>query len=752
MLYIHNLGFPRIGAQRELKFALEDYWQGDLSAEALQSRALELRDTHWQQQRDLDWLPVGDFSLYDHVLDASALFGNLPIRACAPGVNPLSHYFRSARGRDPLANHLPDCKPAKMTKWFNTNYHYLVPEFDANTQFELHSQSLIQQVQRARQQGYLAKPVLLGPLTYLASGRSTDNTSVLAHLDSLLVQYSTLLQQLHRLGVEWVQLDEPILCTELDGEWQMAFRYAYQHLNNLPIKRLLTTYFGTLGDNRSLIASLPIQGLHIDCSHGPDDAHWAADCLPDTVTLSLGVVDGRNVWRCDVNALLQWLQPLYQQQNRDIWLAPSCSLLHVPHDLTLAQDLPDEVRQQLAFAVQKLDELVHIKQCLLAPDATQAATTSTTATHPTPRWDDALLQRSKPVNQRRALQQARLNLPVLPTTTIGSFPQTPEIRALRHQFRQGAIDDHAYERGMQDYITECIRQQEQCGLDVLVHGEPERTDMVEYFAEHLDGFAVCRSAWVQSYGSRCVRPPILHSDVQLPAPITVKWAHFAQQLTDKPIKGMLTGPITLLNWSFVRQDRPRWQVAEQIALALRAEIGALEQAGIHIIQVDEPALREGMPLRQSAHSDYLAWAVASFRLATSGVADSTQIHTHMCYARFEDIGDAIDAMDVDVISLETARLDAQQLKQIANLPVRAQMGCGVYDIHAPSVPSVADIERRISLLLVHLDAQRIWVNPDCGLKTRQWPQVRPALANMVTATHAWRRQLQEREFPITAEG
>jgi 5-methyltetrahydropteroyltriglutamate--homocysteine methyltransferase len=766
MALIHNLGFPRIGAQRELKFALESYWKGRSSRDELQALAAELRRRHWQDQAALDWVPIGDFSFYDQVLDMSFMLGNLPERVRDFHGNVLDNYFRVARGRsaESAEEHGQCCgtksggvAAGEMTKWFDSNYHYIVPEFSATTEFKLDASRLLEQLAEARAQGVKAKPVIIGPVTYLWLGKAKDGSDKLALLERLLPVYSELLDTLAAAGADWVQIDEPVLVTELDADWIHAFNLAYHHLKVCRVKILLATYFGTLQENLHLAANLPVAGLHLDAVNAKSEVQSLIGLLPSHKIVSLGVVNGRNVWKTDLNALLDWLQPLHERLGERLWLAPSCSLLHVPVDLGSEQKLDGEIKSWLAFAKQKLDELRVLATALnqgraavrAELDANRAAID---ARHNSPRVnnpavkaavtniDGKLGERKSTYAQRAAKQSAFLKLPKFPTTTIGSFPQTAEIRQARSQFKAGEIDEIAYQAAMQAEITRSVREQESLGLDVFVHGEAERNDMVEYFGEQLDGYAFSQFGWVQSYGSRCVKPPILFGDICRPKAMTVEWIKYAQSLTAKPMKGMLTGPVTILNWSFVRDDQPRSVSCYQIALAIREEVLDLERAGVRVIQIDEAALREGLPLRKSQWTDYLKWAVESFRISANGVKDETQIHTHMCYSEFNDIIASIAGMDADVITIETSRSDMELLDAFDNFRYPNEIGPGVYDIHSPNIPSEQHIVQLMKKAAERIPAERLWVNPDCGLKTRQWNEVIPALTNMVAAAKTLRAQ------------
>ena len=760
MATTHNLGFPRIGAKRELKFALESYWKGQSSQAELQRAGAELRARHWRNQAGLDLAPVGDFAFYDQVLDMSFTLGNLPARVSGFHGDALDNYFRVARGRSAAGagDHATCCggvAAGEMTKWFDTNYHYIVPEFEAGTQFTLDAARLLAQLAEAQAQGVAAKPVIVGPLTYLALGKAKDGADKLSLLPRLLPAYAQLLAALGAAGAQWVQIDEPILVTELDATWQDAFRTAYQHLNTGAVKLLLATYFGPLRDNLPLVAALPVQGVHLDAINARDEVEALIAASPAERVISLGVVNGRNIWKTDLGAALDWLEPVAKRLGARLWLAPSCSLLHVPVDLESEHKLDAEIRSWLAFAVQKLGEIRILAAALaqgrdtVAPElaANRAAIASrhasTRVNNPAVKAAVAAItpelgRRQSPFAMRAANQAAVLNLPLYPTTTIGSFPQTKEIRLARSAFKAGNIDEAAYTLAMQAEIEHSVREQEALGLDVLVHGEAERNDMVEYFGEQLDGYVFSQAGWVQSYGSRCVKPPILFGDISRPKAMTVAWISYAASLTDKPMKGMLTGPVTILNWSFVRDDQPRALTCYQLALAIREEVQDLEKAGVGIIQIDEAALREGLPLRKSQWQDYLDWAVESFRITANGVKDGTQIHTHMCYSEFNDIIAAIANMDADVITIETSRSDMELLDVFDDFNYPNQIGPGVYDIHSPNIPSEAHIVALMQQAAKRIPSERLWVNPDCGLKTRQWSEVIPALTNLVSAARALR--------------
>jgi 5-methyltetrahydropteroyltriglutamate--homocysteine methyltransferase len=757
MATTHNLGFPRIGARRELKFALEAYWRGESSRDELKALGAKLRRQHWADQAGLDLVPVGDFSFYDHVLDMSFTLGNLPERVRDFAGDALDNYFRIARGRSApgTGGASVDVAAGEMTKWFDTNYHYIVPEFTADTKFRLDASSLLDQLAEAMAQGVKAKPVIIGPVTYLAIGKTKDGSSKLALLPRLLPVYAELLETLATQGVEWVQIDEPLLVTELDADWRHAFEIAYHQIKSCRVKLLLATYFGQLADNTYLAANLPVAGLHVDAINGRDDVLPLIGMLPAHKVLSLGIINGRNIWKTDLAATLDWLEPLAERLDERLWLAPSCSLLHVPVDLDSEQKLDPEIKNWLAFAKQKLDELRILGVALnrgrdavkaeLAANAAAIAARRASPRVNNPAVKAALAQIGPHMSQRkspyalRAPKQAELlKLPRFPATTIGSFPQTTEIRQARAEFKAGRLDAAAYKAAMRDEIARAVREQEAIGLDVLVHGEAERNDMVEYFGEQLDGFAISQFGWVQSYGSRCVKPPILFGDIRRPRPMTVEWITYAQSLTTKPMKGMLTGPVTILSWSFVRDDQPRSVTCKQLALAIREEVLDLEKAGVRIIQIDEPALREGLPLRKSQWQEYLGWAVESFRITANGVRDETQIHTHMCYSEFNDIIASIAAMDADVITIETSRSDMELLDAFKHFQYPNEIGPGVYDVHSPNIPTVAYMVGLMRKAAERIPAERLWVNPDCGLKTRQWAEVIPALTRMVAAAQTLR--------------
>jgi len=701
MVSTHSLGFPRIGAKRELKFVLESYWKGEISKEELITQGALLRQRHWKDQDSLTWAPIGDFAFYDQVLDMSFTLGNLPERVKDFHGDTLDNYFRVARGRSVASSddHAQCCggvAAGEMTKWFDTNYHYIVPEFTAITEFKLDPSRLLDQLAEAKKQGINAKPVIIGPVTYLWLGKAK-------------------------------------------------------------IKILLATYFGTLEDNRYLACNLPVDGLHIDAINAKEEIPLILNLLPTQKVLSLGVINGRNIWKTDLNKTLDWLEPIAQKLADKLWIAPSCSLLHSPVDLDSEQKLDKQIQNWLAFSVQKLAELEVLAKALntgrqsvseqlaLNQSAIEARRNSLLVNNPLVK--DALSKikpqlgkRDSHYEVRAAKQAAILKLPKYPTTTIGSFPQTHEIRQARSQYKAGELNNADYRKAMEHEITRSINEQENLGLDVLVHGEAERNDMVEYFGEQLDGYAFSQFGWVQSYGSRCVKPPILFGDISRSKAMTVDWIVYAQSLTKKPMKGMLTGPVTILNWSFVRDDQPRSVSCYQLALAIRDEVLDLEKVGIKVIQIDEAALREGLPLRKSQWKHYLDWAVESFRITANGVKDETQVHTHMCYSEFNDIIEAIAQMDADVITIETSRSDMELLDVFDSFKYPNEIGPGVYDIHSPNIPTKDQIVSLMQKAAERIPAERLWVNPDCGLKTRQWPEVIPALRNMVEAAKQLRAQ------------
>lgn len=755
MALAHVLGVPRIGPNRELKFAQESFWRGEIDEASLKAVASGIRQASWQRQHaaGLDCVTVGDFAFYDQMLNHIALLGCAPARFGFGDKISLSAHFQLARGN-------AACHAMEMTKWFDTNYHYLVPELKPETQFSLGAEWLFDEVAEAQTAGFNAKPVLIGPLTFLhLSKEKAAGFNRLDLLDRLLPVYGTILARLKAQGVEWVQIDEPILALDLSADWRTAFERAYHQLNASGVKLMLASYFGPLRENLLVAMKLPIAGVHVDCVRGGDELAQVIDWLPITKVLSAGVIDGRNIWKTDLSAVFKRFEGLHQRLGDRLWLAPSCSLLHVPVSLAGETRLDPELKNWLAFADEKIAALTILKTAFnagrqsvavaLADNERALASRRTSgrvhdaavgerlaalaATHDT---------RNQPFAVRQTAQHGRFRLPPFPTTTIGSFPQTIEIRSARARFKKGEISEADYTVAMQREIQHAVEKQEALGLDVLVHGEAERNDMVEYFGEQLQGYAFSQNGWVQSYGSRCVKPPVIYGDVSRPRPMTVGWTRYAQSLTGRPMKGMLTGPVTMLQWSFVRDDQPRSTTALQIALAIRDEVNDLETSGIGIIQIDEPAYREGLPLRKADWTAYLDWASRAFRISASGVADVTQIHTHMCYSEFNDILPAIAAMDADVITIETSRSDMELLRGFGDFNYPNEIGPGVYDIHSPRVPSEAEMTRLLEKAALVIPPSNLWVNPDCGLKTRGWPETEAALSNMVAAAKALRQKLE----------
>lgn len=752
MAVSHNLGFPRIGAQRELKKTLESYWEGEIDQSTLLAQGKELRKKHWllQQQAGIEYIPSGDFAWYDQVLNHSVMLGAVPKRfGDVQDRTDLDTMFRMARGKAPQGMPAAACD---MTKWFDTNYHYIVPELYKGQEFKLSGRALLEETAEALQLGIKAKPVLIGPLTWLWLGKiKGENFDRLELLDGILDVYGEVLSGLAAMGVEWVQIDEPILVLELPPEWLQAFERAYNKLQTSNLKIMLATYFGTLGDSTTTVVNLPVDGVHIDLVRGPDQLISLEDRLPIYKILSLGVVNGRNIWRNDLSTTLKTLEEARERMGERIWVAPSCSLLHVPVDLDIEPELDAELKSWFAFAKQKCSETsmlarslsgdhsVEIQRVLQDSDQAAARRQRSARIHNADvqqrveniQCQPDIDQRSSPYTDRAPLQQNKFQLPLYPTTTIGSFPQTSNIRKQRSRFRNGELSQGGYVDIMEQEIRHTIERQEQLGLDVLVHGEPERNDMVEYFGELLNGFALTRYGWVQSYGSRCVKPPIIIGDISRPQPMTVNWSRFAQDQTDRPVKGMLTGPVTILCWSFPREDVERRVSCEQMALVLRDEVVDLEQNNIGIIQIDEPAIREGLPLRKNDWPDYLKWAVKCFRIAACGVKDETQIHTHMCYSEFNDIIEFIAQMDADVITIETSRSDMELLEVFERFNYPNSIGPGVYDIHSPNIPEVQWMKSLLEKAAEKIPPERLWINPDCGLKTRRWSEVEAALGNMV---------------------
>jgi 5-methyltetrahydropteroyltriglutamate--homocysteine methyltransferase len=765
----HILGYPRIGNDREMKKAVEAYWRGEISQDQLQAVGKAIRFANWKTQAEagLDFVSVGDFSWYDHILDMSLLFGIIPERFAAPKLG-LDTFFSMARGKSPNGVETEACE---MTKWFNTNYHYIVPEFAEDQAFQITDDTLLRHIEEAQALNYAVKPVLIGPLTLLWLGKIKykDKESIstqtsdgivdrakLTLLDTLIPAYNELFYRINERHIEWLQIDEPILALDLPTEWQEAFSTTYAKLDFKQLKCLLTTYFATIDDNLSVVAKLPVHGLHIDVTSYAQLLDVFSQ-LPEDKILSLGLINGRNIWRADLVEILANLKQIKPAWRERLWVGSSCSLLHVPVDLDKETKLDNELKSWLAFAKQKLTEIVLLTRALNASDqmiAEQLAENQTIleSRRLSPRIHDALLKtkiasltkeyarRKSSYAVRAKKQRERLQLPLLPSTTIGSFPQTQAIRIRRQDYKLGKIGYSHYVEKIKDEIAEVVARQEALDLDVLVHGEAERNDMVEYFGELLNGFAFTQHGWVQSYGSRCVKPPIIYGDVSRIAPMTVDWIRYAQSLTTRPMKGMLTGPITILAWSFERDDQALERTALQIALALREEVVDLEKAGIKIIQIDEPAFREALPLRKKEWSSYFNWAVHCFRIASCGVEDDTQIHTHMCYSEFNDIIDAIAHLDADVITIECSRSQMELLTAFEKFAYPNEIGPGVYDIHSPRVPTTQEMVAQLEKALHSLPITRLWVNPDCGLKTRHWAETEAALKNMVNAAKILRAQ------------
>ncbi|AWO01835.1 5-methyltetrahydropteroyltriglutamate--homocysteine S-methyltransferase [Chitinophaga alhagiae] len=759
----HNLGYPRMGAHRQLKKACEQYWQGRIGRTELFVTAKRLQEDHWllQQQAGMDLIPCNDFSFYDHVLDMSLLLGAVPDRYAPvvtdiPGNAEIDLCFAMARG---YQQHGLDITAMEMTKWFDTNYHYIVPEFTANQQFRLLSNKVFNAFDAARHcLGTIPKPVLIGPVSYLLLGKEKGGGfHRITLLERLLPVYIAALKKLQEAGAVWVQLDEPFLAMDLSEAEAAAFRHAYAEIARQckGLKLMVATYFEGLRDNAALAASLPVCCLHLDLTRDAQQLDAVLQALPPKTSLSLGVVDGRNIWKNDYEQSLLHIRKAVRALGEDrVMIAPGCSLLHSPADLSLETALDADIRSWMAFAKQKLQEVFELDEICAGNTALLEANRQAIAlrrasarvhvpvvkarTHAITDQDAC---RRSPFPERQHVQAARLKLPLLPTTTIGSFPQTDEVRQLRAQRRKGAITAAQYDAAIEAATLDAIRWQEEIGLDVLVHGEFERNDMVEYFGEMLNGFVFTQNGWVQSYGSRCVKPPVIYGDVSRPEDMTVRWTKYAQAQTKLPMKAMLTGPVTILQWSFVRDDQPRSDTAYQIALAIRDEVLALEQAGIGIIQIDEPAIREGLPLRKPDQEAYLQWAVRAFRVAACGVKDETQVHTHMCYSEFNDIIAHIADMDADVITIETSRSQMELLQAFAGFRYPNEIGPGVYDIHSPRVPAVAEMTALLQKAAELLPVRNLWVNPDCGLKTRKWPETKAALENMVAAAREARLRI-----------
>ncbi|MCB1681445.1 MAG: 5-methyltetrahydropteroyltriglutamate--homocysteine S-methyltransferase [Alphaproteobacteria bacterium] len=772
MVLATNLGFPRIGDMRQLKKAVEDYWKGNSSQKDLLATGKSLRAHNWKLQKDagLDHIPSNDFSFYDQILDLICTLGCIPERYNWDGKDiDLDTYFAMARGRQQGG---VDVTAMEMTKWFDTNYHYIVPEFTEKTSFKLSSSKIFDQYKEAKDLGIETRPVLVGPITFLRIGKKQagfDSCRCEALAPKLTPVYIEILKKLKDAGAQWVQIDEPAMALDLEPQYKEAFKNAYKQIREaVPgLKILVTSYFDTLRDNADAFFSAPVDAFHIDLCRGPGQANTGANNaerdldaalgkIPSGKILSVGVVDGRNIWKNDIAKSLKLIEKAVAKLGSDnVFVAPSSSLLHTPVDLNSEKEMDKQIKSWLAFATQKLSEIATIAKGvnggkeaiadeLKASDAVQEDRRTSTRIH-----DQAvkkrvegitpdMKKRKSPFSKRQEVQHKALNLPLYPTTTIGSFPQTKEIRKARADFKAGTIDEKQYKEAMQAEIRAVVDFQHDVGIDVLVHGEPERNDMVEYFGEQLAGFTFSKFGWVQSYGSRCVKPPIIFGDVSRPDPMTVEWSKYAQDQTDKIMKGMLTGPITILQWSFVRDDQPRSLTSKQIALAIRDEVADLEKAGIKMIQIDEAAFREGLPLRKADWKAYLDNAVEDFRITSCCVEDETQIHTHMCYSEFNDVIDSIGAMDADVISIECSRSQMELLEAFTEYKYPNEIGPGVYDIHSPRVPDTGEMVQLLEKAKKNLDERQIWVNPDCGLKTRGWPEVKDSLKHMVAAADQMR--------------
>jgi len=766
MAQANNLGYPRIGKHRELKRATEGYWSGKVQADALMQTASTIREANWRTQRDvgIQHIPSNDFTLYDQVLDTIALVGAVPERYEWSGDQvDLDTYFAMARGAQRQGL---DVTALEMVKWFDTNYHYLVPEFTADQTFRLSSTKPFDEFQQALSLGINTKPVLIGPVSFLLLGKSrSDGVRPLDLLDRLLPVYREIIGRLASLGAQWIQIDEPWFVLDATDEERQALSRAYadlsQHRGNAQL--LVQTYFDSVNDSYKTLTELPVQGLGLDFVRGRHNLDLVAGGFPEDKVLAAGVVDGRNIWRVDMEAALATLDQITAHVPSDrLWINPASSLQYVPIDVGMEDKLDTQLTEWLAFTEQKLEEVATLTRAVSDGQAAVAEALQQNRQALQRRRQSESVHRSEvkersraageeeanrgmPYPDRREAQRHSLNLPLFPTTTIGSFPQTAEVRRNRNRLQRGEINQQQYDEFIAQEIRNLITFQEEVGLDMLVHGEFERSDMVEYFGQRLDGFAATQHAWVQSYGTRYVRPPIIFGDVVRAEPMTVRWSTYAQSLTDKPVKGMLTGPVTILNWSFVRDDQPRSETCKQIALALRDEVRDLESAGMRAIQVDEPALREGLPLHRRDWKQYLDWAVTAYRLATGVAGPGTQIHSHMCYSHFDDIIEAIGALDADVISMSNSRSDLELLDTFRRYRYQQEIGPGVYDIHSPRVPVKEEMRSNLSAAGEVLDRGQLWVNPDCGLKTRRWEEVIPALQNMVAAA----RDLREAEVAVS---
>lgn len=754
----HILGYPRIGSKRELKKACEQYWSGKILPEELLNTGRNICNQNWNIQKEagIDLIPCNDFSYYDQVLDMSLVVGAIPSRyheiVLKKNNSELDLYFAMARGYQKEGL---DITAMEMTKWFDTNYHYIVPEFYKNQQFKLSSDKIFNEFAGAKQAGINAKPVIIGLVSYLLLGKEKEEGfDKLDLAGNLLSVYSEVLTKLQDQGAEWIQFDEPFLALDLTEKAKETYHFVYAEIRKRfpKLKFIIATYFEGLKDNTSLAVSLPVNVLHIDLVRNPEQLVDILDVIPESLSLSLGVVDGRNIWKNDYEKSLSLIKKAVNQLGSErILIAPSCSLLHSPCDLDFETSLNPEIKNWLAFAKQKVAEIVTLKELASETESKQTPEAfeenkkaiESRRTSPLIHNDqvkqraDAVTekdaQRINPFRIRKEQQQKVLQLPLFPTTTIGSFPQTAEVRSWRAKFKKGELTAEQYDALLKEETQRTIRWQEGIGIDVLVHGEFERNDMVEYFGEQLEGFVFTKNGWVQSYGSRCVKPPVIFGDVSRPTPMTVYWSQYAQSQTEKWVKGMLTGPVTILQWSFVRDDQPRSETCKQIALAIRDEVVDLEKAGIRIIQIDEPAIREGLPLRKTDWQNYLKWAVEAFRISAGGVEDATQIHTHMCYSEFNDIIENIADMDADVITIECSRSQMELLNAFADFKYPNEIGPGVYDIHSPRVPSKEEMIKLLRKAQNVIPAGQLWVNPDCGLKTRHWEETEKALIAMVAA-------------------
>jgi 5-methyltetrahydropteroyltriglutamate--homocysteine methyltransferase len=758
MTATHILGYPRIGEKRELKFALEQYWRGELDQQGLKLVAAKIRKQNWERQKQagLDYVTVGDFAWYDHVLGTSLLLGHVPKRH-NNGFPDLDTLFRIGRGQSQTDWGCAGKAAADMTKWFNTNYHYIVPEFSSEDQFKVSWTQLFDEINEAQQQGHKVKPILLGPLSYLYLGKEVEQGfDRLSLLPRVLTAYQAIFAKLEKLGIEWVQVDEPILALELEKPWLDSFKLAYQVIRS-DVKVLLAAYFDSVVDSLDAIVELEVDGLHVDAVAAPNQLDEVVNRLPSDWVLSAGIINGRNVWRANLHSALQTLKPVKATLGERLWVGSSCSLLHSPVNVELETKLPQGTENWFSFAKQKVSEVSWlakaldgdkqaIEHCAQYSQPILDRARSTWVNKPHVQRRVATLasthgDRSAPYAERAHHQQEVLKLPKLPTTTIGSFPQTAEVRKSRAAFKRGDITIAEYESLMKGFIKDTVKRQEATGLDVLVHGEAERNDMVEYFAENLSGFQTTEFGWVQSYGSRCVKPAIVVADIERDKSITVDWSTYAQSLTDKPMKGMLTGPVTILCWTFPREDVSRETIANQLALALQDEVDALQQASINIIQIDEPAIREGLPLKKRDHKEYLDWAVKAFKVSAASARPETQIHTHMCYSEFNEIIESVAELDADVITIETSRSNMELLNAFEEFNYPNEIGPGVYDIHSPNIPKVEWIEQLIEKAAKRIPIERLWVNPDCGLKTRNWEETEASLTNLVQAAKKLRERL-----------